>query len=344
MKRFLPELRPLAPSGLPLTDPSAAWGLVLKHLPHTPAWASLPRRSFLERPENQFSEGFPGVVFESERIYISETWDQDPALDRLYIAYLENDVDYGSISRHYAAALALLLEGNAPLPESAVCLKGHVVGPLSWGLRVSDHEGSPVLYNEVMLDAAAKHLRLKVAWQESALRALNATTLLLLEEPLLTPAGLESLPFEKGRALALVEDVVGGATGYRGFHCGYPFDESILSTSANVLHIDVADVTEGDRSGLAGLGEYITRNGLIVWGIVPADERVGSRRAAELADALQSWLEGVAVGDVELGDVAAASMVSSAAGLDALEAEAVEDALHLIAEVSRIMRDRYSFA
>ncbi|GAI14370.1 unnamed protein product, partial [marine sediment metagenome] len=88
---------------MPHTDPSEACALVSRHLKDIPAWPQLPKRSFKENMYAQFSEGFPGVVLKGDSIYIDRSQDLDKPLEKLYAAYLENDVDKYPISPDYAA-------------------------------------------------------------------------------------------------------------------------------------------------------------------------------------------------------------------------------------------------
>ena len=344
MSDFRPELRPLAPSDLPSTDPDRAWSLVLECMPELPACPRLPRRSFLESPTTQVCEGFPGVIFESDHIYIGEIWERDTVLDKLYIAYLGGDLEHGRISPEYASCLGLLVaEDGLTLPDTVMAVKGQVLGPLSWALEVLDHGGSPILYNADLLDIVAKHLCLKAAWQEHALQSIAPISLVLVEEPLLTAVGLASLPVEKERALTLVEDVLGGLSGYRGIHCSYPVDNAVLNTSANVLSLDVSHVSEPSEKSLEGLRDFVARGGLIVWGIVPADDRLDGVTAAGLADRLRFWLESLAPEGKQRDRVVSASMVSTSGGLADLSEERAERALCLTAEVSRVLRNGYGF-
>lgn len=344
MSDFRPELRALAPSGLPCTDPERAWSLVLNSMPELPAWPRLPRRSFLENPAIQVCEGFPGVVFESDHIYIGEIWERDTALDRLYIAYLGGDLEHGQISPEYAACLGLLdAEEGLALPGTAMAVKGQVLGPLSWALEVLDEDGSPILYNAELLDIVAKHLRLKAGWQEQAIGLVSPTPLILIEEPLLTAVGLSSVPVERERALALLEEVLCGVSGYRGVECTYPVDSAILDCSANVLSLDVSHVSEPSATSLEGLREFVGRGGLIVWGIVPVDDRLDEVTVDSLADRLQFWLEGLAPNGEQLDQVISTSMIATSEALVDLSEERAERALALTSELSRVLRARYGF-
>ncbi|MDO8671410.1 MAG: methionine synthase, partial [Dehalococcoidia bacterium] len=167
------SLRPVAIGSLPHTDVSEACGLIASTLPEIPFWPQLPRLSFLESMYVQYSEGFPGIVVEkeTERIFVNRSGspDFDAALERLYIAYLENDIDQYGIGREYATGLHYCLANGVGAPRA---IKGHITGPISWGLTVTDQNRRAILYDETLADALAKFLRLKVAWQEKMLKAI----------------------------------------------------------------------------------------------------------------------------------------------------------------------------
>ncbi len=98
---------PTVIGSMPHTDPSAACSQLTRYLKDIPAWPQLPKRSFLEHMYVQFSQGFPGVVVEEDRIYVNRSQDLDKPLEQLYAAYLENDFDKYPISPDYAAGLHL---------------------------------------------------------------------------------------------------------------------------------------------------------------------------------------------------------------------------------------------
>src|SRR4030043_885085 len=90
---------------MPQTDPKEACSLVAKYLPDLPAWPQLPKRSKLENMYAQFSEGFPGLVLEGDKILVARSADFDSQLEQLYNAASgDNPDDYG-ISAKYAAGL-----------------------------------------------------------------------------------------------------------------------------------------------------------------------------------------------------------------------------------------------
>ncbi len=113
---FTPRCLATAIGSMPHINPQLAVRTVLKHLPDIPVWPQLPRRGFSESMYVQFSEGFPGVVRDSERIYVDRNADLNDALARLYVAYLENDIEYGRVSPDYASGLYAFISAEvAPL-------------------------------------------------------------------------------------------------------------------------------------------------------------------------------------------------------------------------------------
>ena len=128
---FLPTII----GSMPQTDPVEACSQIAHYLKDIPAWPQLPGRSFLENVYVQYSQGFPGVVIEDERIYVDRAQDLDKSLERLYAAYLDNDVDKYPISPDYAAGLHAFLNLENFTPR---LVKGQVIGPVSWGLTVTD--------------------------------------------------------------------------------------------------------------------------------------------------------------------------------------------------------------
>ena len=132
---------------MPHTDPQKACSLITRYLKDIPAWPQLPQRSFLENMYVQYSEGFPGVVIEGDRIYVDTSKDIQKPLEELYKAYLENDADRYPTTPDYAAGLYAFLSQTGLSPRA---VKGHVTGPLSWGLTVTDKDRRAVLYDEVL--------------------------------------------------------------------------------------------------------------------------------------------------------------------------------------------------
>ena len=221
---------------MPHTDPQAACEAISHYLKDIPAWPQLPRRSFLENMCVQFSQGFPGVVVEENRIYVDRSQDLDIPLEALYAAYLENNVDKYPVSPDYAAGLHsfLALKNLSPL-----AVKGQITGPVTWGLTVTDENKRAIIYDDVLGDAAAKLLRLKASWQEKKLSQMSKNTIIFVDEPYMAAFGSVGVQLSKERIISLLEEVLGGISLLKGVHCCGNTDWSVLpSTSADSVSFD----------------------------------------------------------------------------------------------------------
>jgi methionine synthase II (cobalamin-independent) len=338
---FHPNLAPMAVGSLPYADPVEATNKILQYLPEIPAWPQLPNRTFLENMYAQYSEGFPGVIIHDERIYVDRERDLDPELEQLYTDYLSNDLEAGALSADYAAGLAHFLTLEF---DSARAVKGQVTGPISWGLTVTDQALRPVLYDEVLADAVAKHLRLKAAWQERELRKRAPHTIMFVDEPYMASFGSAYIAIEREQVIALLEEVFSGIQGIKGVHCCGNTDWSILlSTSVDILNLDAYGYAETLSLYPEAVRAFLDRGGIIAWGIVPVHDEAHlmGETAANLTDRLQEAIKLVASKGVPLDALLASALITPTCGMRTLSEKAAEHALGLLAQVSQQMRAKY---
>ncbi len=329
---------PTAVGSLPHTDPAAACALVRRYLPEIPAWPQLPRRSFGENIYAQFSLGFPGVVLQDGRVFVDRLRAYETDLEKFYVRFLEEDLAGSALDAEVAAGLAHFQ--TLEFPE-ARAVKGQVIGPVSWGLTVTDQDGRPILHDGILADAAARHLRLQAAWQERALAGLAPRTIIFVDEPYLASYGSAFLAVERTEVQTLLESVFAGITGLAGIHCCGNTDWSmLLETSVDVLNFDAYTYAEALSLYPEALRAFLARGGIIAWGIVPtgSDAQVWSESPESLTDRLWGALRLVASKGVPLDALLSASLVTPACGLATLSEEGATRALALLAEVSARMR------
>ena len=338
MSKFEPELRSLAAGSLPYTEPAAACQLITDHL-DIPTWPQLPRRSFLENMYVQFSERFPGVVVTNERIYVNRDQDLDPELEQLYVAYLMNDLEHGSISAEYAAGLYRLLHmdlGDPPL------VKGQVTGPISWGLTVSDENRRPILYDDVLAEAIAKHLRLKASWMEQALRGLAPQTIVFVDEPYMSSFGSAFVSLNREQVITLLEEVFAGIEGLKGVHCCGNTDWSVLlSTAVDILNLDAYGYADTLALYPDEVGAFLERGGIIAWGIVPASGQVLEETVESLLDRFHAALGLLTAKGLHQDDLLSAALIMPSCGCGSLPIQTTERVFELTSQVSRALQERY---
>jgi len=329
---------------VPYADARRGCDAILDRFPEFPTWPQLPRRSFLENMYVQFSERFPGVVLDSEneRIIVDRSRDLDGALEQLYMAYLENDLDFAATGVEYAAGLAQFPLAVAERSFSPVAVKGQVTGPVSWGLSVVDQNRRPVLYDDVLADALARHLRLKAAWQERELAKVCPQTVIFVDEPYMSSFGSAFVALQREQVITLLEEVFGGIQGLKGVHCCGNTDWSLLlETSVDILSFDTYEYAEALSLYPEEVSSFLDRGGIIAWGITPTTEVVWEETVQSLSARLEGALDLLASKGVPREDMLAASLVTPSCGVGSLDEPAAERALSLTAAVGEAMREKY---
>jgi hypothetical protein len=338
MSDFKAELRTVAVGSLPYTDPAAACQLGLDTL-DIPTWPQLPRRTFLENMYVQFSERFPGVVVNKERIYVDREQDLDPGLEELYIAYLMNDLDYAVITPEYAAGLHRFLALDL---DGIPAVKGQVTGPVSWGLMVADHDRKPVLYDDVLAEAVSKHLRLKATWMEQKLRKLSSQTIIFVDEPYMSSFGSAFVSLSRNQVITLMEEVFAGIEGLKGVHCCGNTDWSVLlSTAVDILNLDAYGYAEALALYPEEVGSFLERGGMIAWGIVPTSDQAMEETVDSLVDRFHEVLELFVAKGLHRDDLLASSLIMPSCGCGSLAVEVAEQVFELTGKVGIALQQRY---
>jgi len=323
---------------MPHTDPTAACAQVLKYLRDIPAWPQLPRRAFKENMNAQFSEGFPGIRLTEDRLYVDRSQDLDNALERFYTAYLEEDIARYPTSADYAAGLHAFLAAENLRP---LAVKGHITGPLTWGLSVSDETGKAILYDETLGDVVAKFLRLKAGWQEKQLSRLSPNTIIFVDEPYMASFGSVAVPVSKEKVALLLEEVFVGIKGIKGVHCCGNTDWSaILDTGLDILSFDAYNYAESLSLYPLEIKRFLDRKGVIAWGIIPNDDKsLGKENTAALKDRLEEAMAPFTRNGCSFRQLFAQSLLTPSCTLASLASpEASARALELLVELSQIMR------
>jgi methionine synthase II (cobalamin-independent) len=334
---------PTAIGTMPHTDPKLACKLIARYLKDIPAWPQLPKRSFRENMYAQYSEGFPGLVVDTEgkRIFVDRARDLTKPLEAFYSAYLENDIDRYPMSPEYAAGFHAFLELDNLKPRA---VKGHVAGPVTWGLTVTDEEKRGIIYDETLGDVVAKLLKLKASWQEKELSRLSKNTIIFVDEPYLSAYGATGVILSREKIISLLEEVFSGISGLKGVHCCGNTDWSIiLATSVDILSYDAYNYAQSLSLYTAETKRFLSRGGAIAWGIVPNEaESLAKESVASLKDRLEDAMAPFTRQGIPFKDLIAQGLLTPSCGLVPLASEGLaERALELLADLSSRIRKRY---
>jgi methionine synthase II (cobalamin-independent) len=332
---------PTAIGSMPQTDPKEACSLVAKYLPDLPAWPQLPKRSPLENMYAQFSEGFPGLVLEGDKILVERSADFDSQLEKLYNAASEDNFDDYGTSAEYAAGLHAFLALEKAHPSM---VKGQITGPITWGLCVTDREQRGILYDDLLAEALAKFLRLKAMWQESFLSQVSPHTIIFVDEPYLTSLGTAFVSVPNEQVTTLLEEVLSGIEGLKGIHCCGSTDWSLLlKSSTDILSFDTYNYADSLSCYPAEVKAFLERGGSIAWGIIPnAEEASVKESVASLYDRLGEAMAPFTRESIPFKQLVAQGLLTPSCTLASMSDEAAIHSLELLAELSAKVRSKYS--
>lgn len=339
----LPNCRATGIGSTPHKEVTAAVEFVLETFPEVPFWPQLPKRTFLENMYVQFSEYLPGVRLdlEDERIFVQldEEW-AEPA-ERFYAAFLEEQEELFAIGADYAAGLHALLE-RGPL-TGAWAVKGHVTGPISFGLQVTDQNRRPSFYDEMMRDVIIKNVLRQAQWQESRLRTLCPRTIISIDEPFLSAFGSAYTALSREEVVGALEEVFSGLSGWKATHCCANTDWSLLlDTSVDIILFDAWEYAEYLALYPAELQRFLARGGMLGWGIVPSSGEAAQNITLERAwEALERALTLFERKGFDRRELLPRSFITPSCGTGPAAVPVAERVMRVTQELSARVREEY---
>jgi hypothetical protein len=325
---------------MPHTDAAAACAGVSKHLVDLPAWPQLPMRSNLENMYIQFSQGFPGVVVEGQKIRVERGGSFDREIEQLYNDWADGETGGYAVDKEHASGLYYLASHrNADFP----LLKGQITGPISWGLCVTDSTGKGIIYDDTMADAIGKFLKLKAAWLESFMQSFSRDTVTFVDEPYLASLGSAFVALSNGQISEQLSEVLSGIKGIKGIHCCGGTDWSLLlNLPIDVISFDAYNYLDSILCYTPDLLSFVRKGRSIAWGIVPNDEDALKKETpASLFDRFGDALSHLTGDGLSIRQIVRQGLVTPSCALVSLSPDAVEYTYSLLTELSSKMRRKY---
>jgi len=333
----------------PHLDPEPICDFLLETLPHCPAWPQLPRRSYFESMYAQYAKPLPGarVDVAAKRTTLALEADAAEALTAFFEAALAADaarfLPRPEDAAGYHAFLPRLAALDAGGPAPGRFVKGHVTGPVSFGLTVTRPDGRAVFYDDTLRDVVIQGLAAQARAQVRALGATGRPVVIFVDEPYLSSFGSATVPVSEAdvvESLTTVTDAVIAAGGIPGVHCCGNTDWSLLfRTSAQIVNFDAYCYLEGMTLYPDALGAFLERGGALAWGVVPTDATLlGGETAERLHARLRDGLARVADSGVSPSALRQSCLVTPSCGTGTLPVPVAERAIRLAAEVADLLR------
>lgn len=275
---------------LPHSDPAEACRIIFDSV-DIPFWPQLPHRSFHELMVPQYSEGFPFVRIEGENILVEQAGEQE--LSRFYEAIARGDGF--PISPEYAAGLYTFLDMLKEREQRLQTVKGHITGPLTFTLSITDREKRPLFFDEEKRELALELLKGKAGWQISMLKPYAEEVLIFIDEPILSALGTSTyLGVSTDEALRMLKEIVSYIKdhgGLAGIHCCGKADWPIvLSSGIDVFNYDSYFFWDTLPLYPDDVSAFINRGGFLACGVVPTTDIIRKVDLGGLREQLERGL------------------------------------------------------
>lgn len=260
------QCRTTAMGIMPHTDIEAAINLAMQL--DIPFWPQLPKVNFYEDMYVQITENFPGIILDIEKQKINFTLDQFYTDLNNYAEHMD-DQDYFKLTGSYSVVYHQFLEH--PGLENYHAIRGQSIGPVSFGLKITDEFKKPIIYNQEIKDFIYDIIAKKLNVQYKELQAKNSNAFVWLDEPGLAFLFGSFTGYTGSSAIIDYQSFLRSIDGPKGVHlCGNPdWDFLLKELPLDILSMDI--YTNGDIfiKYVDEIKKFLTRGGIISWGITP---------------------------------------------------------------------------
>lgn len=345
---------PFFPAGLttgigsfPFSKPEDAWEIITRFL-DIPIWPQLPKRDFREQMNYQFLEGFPCVVCDMAegKMWVHLGKDEYDRVGTFYQKYLLDDLETFRVSREFALGLHFFVEKMEREERRHSCLKGHITGPLTLGLGITDQNGKAIYYDEEMRDVVVRGLARKAAWQIGLLRRIADRVILFVDEPVMagfgTSAFLGLLDADVIRILKEMVEEIHRHGALAGIHCCGNTDWGIvLKSGVDVASFDAYNYAVSISLYPEEVKNLFDREGILAWGIVPNSEEVKGEKVETLFERLMEGFRFLEEAGFEEEELWWRCLLTPSCGTGSMAEEDVEPVFSLLKGVGEKFRGEF---
>ncbi|MFQ5867176.1 MAG: hypothetical protein ACE5IT_04185 [bacterium] len=338
---------------LPHQDVERACEIVLESFPQIPAWPQLPKLDLRENMYIQVSKGMPCLVLDEGKgmVYFQTKGDITGELEKFYEKIIKNRVDYFKISEEYAVGFYSLMEQmrkNLPKEEGGagiLALKGQLIGPISFGLTVTDENRKSILYHEQLVDAVVKTCGMKARWQIIRMKEVFPKVIIFIDEPYLASFGSAFVSLSRDEVVNYLNQVIDSIKlegAIAGIHCCGNTDWSILmDTKVDIISFDAYSYLEAISLYPEKLKEFLSQGRYLAWGIVPASSRAMGEEVRSLIKRFEDGLKLLVSKGVGRERILENLLITPSCGTGTLPVEVAEKVVKLTKGVSDGIRASY---
>lgn len=326
---------------LPFADPKAACRIIFDNFKNIPFWPQLNNRSFKEHMYCQFSEGLPGVVVdENKRTIHVDSGKAALEMERMYQRYLDQDVNYFEISAPFAQGFYEFADSFKREAQTIKFVKGHVTGPVSFALSVTDENKRSLIYDKDMFDVVTKVIAMKARWQIRELKKLSRNVIIFVDEPYLVSIGSSYVNIPIGDVIRSLDEVfaaIGEEGALSGIHCCGNTDwPLLLKRGVDILNFDAYNFMKEFFLYHREIKDFVERGSTIAWGMVPSSETAVSESPENIAGKVKDAIK--ILGEKGIDESSISSIVTPSCGLGTLKEKTAKFIVEMSGRVSDILK------
>jgi len=335
---------PTCIGSVPYAGAEEATKRILSRFTEIPFWPQLPKRSYLENMYAQYSEGLPRVLIDEDRknMHVDTTGDLTGEIEKVYEKYLSSDLEYFAISPEHALGFHEFLEQlKKEKPKGLKFVKGHVTGPVSFGMAVLDENKQSIFYNQELKEVLTKVLCMKVRWQIKKLKEVHPDVIIFIDEPYMVSIGSSFVNINPVDAVERINELieeVHSSGALCGIHCCGNTDWGLLlGTDIDIINFDAYDFINSICLYPKELKKFLAGDKSIAWGIVPTTG--GNKEdSSSLVKHLKKGFDTLAEKGIEKEAFLDTSLITPSCGCGTLGEAETDQVLKLALDVSEILR------
>ncbi|MDO8603156.1 MAG: methionine synthase [Candidatus Omnitrophota bacterium] len=326
---------------LPYINSAKSVELVFKAF-DIPFWPQLPKRGFKENMYSQFSQGLPGLVVDEKKrtIHVDSSKDLSEGLAGIYEAHISGDYDLFGITEEFAEGFYLFIKEAKKYKPAYV--KGHITGPVSFGLGVADENGRPIIYNDGIKEAFVKLLEIKAIWQIDKLKDAAENIIIFIDEPYLTSFGSSFMNIKREDVISMLDSVIDGihSKGAKaGIHCCGNTDWSVIAgTKVDIINFDAYLYADNLTLYSKDIERFLKRGGYLAWGIAPTSEAILKETGSTLFKKLSLQIDNLEKRSVDRNLIISNSLLTPSCGMGTLSEDLTEDIVAKLFELAKLSK------
>lgn len=322
---------------VPFKDPKEACRIVLDNFKSIPFWPQLPKKTFLENMYVQYSETIPGLILdEKSRTLHIETSKVASDIENVYTKYLDGDLDFFSISKEYASGLYHFIDQSQALPKGVKFIKGHITGPISYGLFLTDQNKRSIIHDRDLFEILTKILVMKARWQIKMLKKCFGSVIIFIDEPYLVSIGSSFININIGEVFKKLDELIEAIKkegAMVGLHCCGNTDwPMLLKRDIDILNFDTYNFMKEFSLYASDIKDFLRRGRTIAWGIVPSSEDIYNNTRHDISDKLSSAIKMLTDKGIKKDEIS--SLVTSSCGVGTLDDKAAIKVFESVKSVS----------